>query len=248
MRTADILAMVRPKDDGHDWLSLKEEDGTDWLFDVTFLLSGFRCIYGAGCQSIAPESNTTNMLGCCTHGAHLVDDEDLAAVNAAIEHLTGDDWQFKGRSDNKGGPLKQKKSGDWVTRKAKGACIFLNRPEFPGGAGCALHRAALRSGARPIDWKPDVCWQVPIRLDVHEDDYENQTVFVRAWQRSDWGPGGEELGWWCIEDHEPYKGAEPLYRSARAELEEMIGADLYHRLQNELHLRETQTPVELTKA
>ncbi len=239
--------MVRPKDDGHDWLSLKEEDGTDWLFDVTFLLSGFRCIYGDGCESIAPEpSVATNMLGCCTHGAHLVDKEDLKSVRSAIAKLTEADWQFKDRAAEKGGPLKRKKSGDWVTRKAKGACIFLNRPDFPGGAGCALHRAALREGARPLDWKPDVCWQVPIRLDVHEDDYGKQTILIRAWQRSDWGPGGDEFGWWCIEDHKPYEGAVPLYKSARDELKEMIGPELYERLSEELRRRETETPVELT--
>ena len=77
---------------------------------------------------------------------------------------------------SKGGPFKQKKSGEWVTRKTKGACIFLNRPDFPGGQGCALHRAALEREERPVDWKPDVCWQVPIRLDIHTDDYDNDTL------------------------------------------------------------------------
>jgi GNAT superfamily N-acetyltransferase len=31
-----------------------------------------------------------------------------------------------------------------------GACIFLNRPGFPGGAGCALHTLALREGREPL--------------------------------------------------------------------------------------------------
>ena len=51
------------------------------------------------------------------------------------------------------------------TRVVDGACIFLNRPGFAGGAGCALHLAAVDAGESPIDWKPSVCWQLPIRVD-----------------------------------------------------------------------------------
>ena len=49
------------------------------------------------------------------------------------------------------------------TRKYKGACIFLNRPGFAGGIGCALHTKALKLGIEPLTMKPDVCWQLPIR-------------------------------------------------------------------------------------
>ena len=55
------------------------------------------------------------------------------------------------------------------TRRRR-ACIFLNRPGFEGGAGCALHIAALEAGERPMDWKPSVCWQVPIRLEHSTDE------------------------------------------------------------------------------
>ncbi len=44
-----------------------------------------------------------------------------------------------------------------------GACVFLNRPGFAGGAGCALHSLALRTGRHPLATKPDVCWQLPVR-------------------------------------------------------------------------------------
>ena len=49
------------------------------------------------------------------------------------------------------------------TRLVDGACVFLNRPGFPGGTGCALHRMALREGLHPLLTKPDVCWQLPVR-------------------------------------------------------------------------------------
>ena len=60
----------------------------------------------------------------------------------------------------RGGPIKVE-GRDARDPLVDGACIFLNRPGFPGGAGCGLHRAALEAGERPLDWKPDVCWQLP---------------------------------------------------------------------------------------
>ena len=43
------------------------------------------------------------------------------------------------------------------------ACIFHNRADFHLGAGCALHALALAEGRNPLETKPDVCWQLPIR-------------------------------------------------------------------------------------
>lgn len=252
-----------PPSDGHRWVELIDDAGDRWLFDATFLLSGYHCIYGNGCQSIDTEPDHTNTLGCCIHGAHFVDEEDLADVAAYAALLTDDDWQHRRRAIAKGGPFKQKgkknskknskkKPGDWVTRKVDGACIFLNRADFPGGQGCALHAAALRRGERPVDWKPDVCWQVPIRLDVHTDDYENDTVFVRAWERRDWGPGGDDFNWWCTEQPEAFTNPAPVYQTSRHELELLVGEDLYRRLvalleevQLEAELRQREVPVEL---
>jgi hypothetical protein len=51
------------------------------------------------------------------------------------------------------------------TRVVDGGCIFLNRPGFAGGAACALHLAAIDAGESPIDWKPSVYWQLPIKVD-----------------------------------------------------------------------------------
>ena len=47
----------------------------------------------------------------------------------------------------------------------------------------------MARGERPIDWKPDVCWQVPIRMDVHTDDNERDTVFIRGWDQHGNLPG-----------------------------------------------------------
>ena len=245
----------RPPQDGHRWVSVRDEAGELWLFDATFLLSDFQCIYGNGCQSIEPEPDHTESLGCCVHGAHFVDQEDLDDVAGFAALLTGDQWQYRNRSIRKGGPFKKNKDGDWVTRKAAGACIFLNRAGFEGGAGCALHRAALERGERPLDWKPDVCWQVPIRLDIHTDDHGRDTVFVRAWERHDWGDGGEEFNWWCIEAPEAYSSSRALYLTSKDELIELVGQEVYRlaafelgRLQDEravLSTSQNSTPVSL---
>lgn len=235
---------MRPPVDGHDWLSvLDEESNTTWLFDATFLASPYTCIYGQGCPSIDSEPDPSGVLGCCTHGAHMSDKEDRANVEAFARRLTSDQWQFRDRAVTKGGPLRRKKSGEWVTRKVAGACIFLNRSGFAGGEGCALHLAAEQAGQRPMDWKPDVCWQVPLHLDVHEDDYGHETVLVRAWQRRDWGPGGQDFHWWCIENDQAYGGAEPVYRTCRAELIEMVGKPVYDRLCSRLEARSPRRAV-----
>ncbi len=221
----------------HRWLSIVDSTRDLWLFDVTFLLSSYECIYGAGCRSIEPEPDPTETLGCCVHGAHFVDDDDLESTAAYAALLREDQWQFRRRAIAKGGAFKRKKkSGDWVTRKADGACIFLNRSGFPGGPGCALHRAALEREDRPMDWKPDVCWQVPIRLDIHTDDHGRDTVMVRAWERADWGAGGDDFNWWCIEAPEAYGGQTPLYEQAKDELTEMVGREVYDLLCAELDL------------
>ncbi|ANS27926.1 hypothetical protein WSS_A41625 [Rhodococcus opacus M213] len=43
------------------------------------------------------------------------------------------------------------------TRRYRGACIFLKRPGFAGGIGCALPAMALRRGIEPLEVKPDSC-------------------------------------------------------------------------------------------
>src|SRR5690606_35625455 len=110
------------------------------------------------------------------------------------------------------------------------ACIFLNRPGFPGGAGCALHRGALDANERPMDWKPGVCWQLPLRLDEQTDDTGHVTSTVREWKRRDWGAGGFEFRWWCTDAPDAFVGAEPVYVAMRDELVELVGMWAYERL------------------
>jgi len=218
----------------HEWISFEDPDEErTWVFDVTFLLSSWECIFGRGCQGVLTGPAPELVQGCCSYGAHFVDDDDMKDVLAMADKLTPDEWQFHDRGHRKDGSLKVarvNKDGDTVTRLVDDACIFLNRPGFDAGAGCALHLAAMRRNERPLDWKPDVCWQLPLRRDEREDGDGHITTTIRQWDRPDWGEGGAEFHWWCTESKRAFIGAEPVYRSMRDELVDMTGPKVYKRL------------------
>jgi hypothetical protein len=130
------------------------------------------------------------------------------------------------------------KSGDLTTRLVKDACIFLNRPDFPGGPGCALHRAALDRGVPHLELKPDVCWQLPLRRDDEVADDGHVTSVIRQWDRRDWGEGGFEFHWWCTESPEAFVGTRPVFRELQDEIVAMVGKKIYRRLVQYLQARE----------
>jgi hypothetical protein len=113
----------------------------------------------------------------------------------------------------------------------KGACIFLNRPGFAGGAGCALHGWALRNGRHPLETKPDVCWQLPVRRsfrDVERPDGSTYSeVTIAEYDRRGWGSGGHDLDWYCTGRTEAHVAADPVYVSYEPELRELMGAEAY---------------------
>ncbi len=218
--------------DLHEWISFEDPDEhRTWVFDATFLRSNYHCIYGAGCKGILDEPDPESMLGCCSYGAHFVDDEDIGALQATFERVEPRHMQFHKKA-RKGGFLRDGDPADdgtpsTVTRLVDDACIFLNRPGFDGGAGCALHIAALEAGEHPNDWKPQVCWQVPIRLEHSSDESGHVTSRVREWKRRDWGEGGAEFHWWCTESPEAFSASEPLYVTGRDELVRLVGESIY---------------------
>jgi len=113
------------------------------------------------------------------------------------------------------------------------ACIFLNRPGFPGGPGCALHLAALEAGELPTEWKPSVCWQLPVRVDwTGVDGGERATL--RRWSRADWGVEGETMAWVCTEEADAYVGESRVIDSLSEELEAIVGTAVYVKLRSHL--------------
>jgi hypothetical protein len=228
-----------PPGDLHEYVAFDAPDeARTWVFDLTFLTSHWSCIYGRGCPGVltapAPEAEE----GCCSYGAHCVDESDAADVLAAADRLRDDQWQHRRVAARRGGPLRRIAGGARVTRLVDGACIFLNRPGFPGGAGCALHRAALEAGDRPMDWKPDVCWQMPLRLVEHADDSGHLTSTLREWKRRDWGEGGHEFHWWCTDAPDAFHGDRPVYRALGDEIVEMVGGWAYDRLVEHVEQRQ----------
>jgi hypothetical protein len=211
-----------------------DSDGVNWEFDLTFMLSNFACIWGRGCLDIRRQGTAR---GCCVEGVEIyrgegdtTGAEDLAMIRGRVEQLTDEDWQNRpvalrhGGSDPWG---KARFRPDSVhTRIYRGACIFHNRPDHPAGAGCALHLAALRRGEDPIDWKPRICWQVPLFFD---SDPTTNTTKVRACRTADWGHEGI-IDWWCTEHEEAYTAARPVYLSMEKELRRMCGDDVYDEL------------------
>lgn len=218
--------------DRHEWVSFEDPgEHRTWMFDATYLRSNHRCIYGEGCLGVLDEPTPELEQGCCSYGAHFVDDDDVQNVVRAFVRLEPRHMQHHAEATRRGflrpGDDDDDGNPTTSTRMVDGACIFLNRPGFEGGAGCALHIAALEADERPLDWKPNVCWQVPIRLEHLTDDNGHVISRLREWKRRDWGEGGDDFHWWCTETPDAFVGAEPVYRSSRDEIVELIGQEIY---------------------
>jgi hypothetical protein len=221
-----------------EWVSFADpvDEGRMWQIDVTFLLSNWQCIFGNGCQGIWTEPTPELVHGCCTYGAHFSDKADREHVVQAAKKLTADEWQFAKLGRKKGiyERVDDEESVDgkpeWKTVTVKDACIFLNRPDFAAGPGCALHLHALNTGKHFSDFKPEVCWQVPLRR--IDDEQDDGTVVSRLTEfgRDGWGEGGEDFGWWCTEAPEAFTGAKPVYVAMAEELRKMLGKKLYTRV------------------
>jgi hypothetical protein len=216
--------------------------------DLTWLTSAYTCIFGQGCPGIYDTSPDT---GCCTLGAHFADKDDQKRVAAYVDQLTPEQWQF-----HPGRPGGKVKRDDWVEKDDDGepktrtiehdgqsACIFHNRNDSPTGAGCALHVLALEQGRNPLETKPDVCWQLPLRRTYRtverQDDTSYTEVTIGEYDRRGWGPGGHDLDWYCSGNTEAHVAVEPLYLTSAAELTELMGPAAYAELAEhcEAHLR-----------
>ncbi|GAA1460516.1 hypothetical protein [Williamsia maris] len=208
--------------------------------DLTWLLSHWTCVFGTpACQGIIEGREDD---GCCSHGAYLSDDDDRKRLERGMKMLTPDDWQFydKGTGRDplgKRGYLEEDELDDEPavkTRKHKGACIFLNRPGFAGGAGCALHSMALRKGLEPLTVKPDVCWQLPVRREQtwveRPDGSEILKTTITEFDRRGWGSGGEDLKWYCSGSPDAHVGEKQVWQSYGPELTELIGQAAYDEL------------------
>jgi hypothetical protein len=214
--------------------------------DLTWLTSSYTCIFGQGCPGIyssAPD------VGCCTLGAHFAGKADEKRVAGFVKQLDERLWQFKPAD-------RAAKKKDWIETDEEGerktltievdgqqACVFHNRQDFHSGAGCALHALALEQGRNPLETKPDVCWQLPIRRTFREVERQDGTkyteVSIGEYDRRGWGPGGHDLDWYCTGNTEAHVAVEPVYITSAAELTAMMGEAAYAELARhcEAHVR-----------
>jgi hypothetical protein len=236
-----------PLDIARTWVEFADPDNSGQRFrcDLTWLTSSWMCIFGSGCQGIdagRPDD------GCCTLGAHFTEQADYRNVRRVARLLGPLEWQFR-PSDGAGHKDSWTELEDGVrkTRVVEGACIFLNRPGFAAGAGCALHLRAVRDATQPLEYKPEVCWQLPIRRSYRTverpDGTEYLEVTITEYDRRSWGAGGHDLHWFCSGNSEAHVGREPVYRSCRDELVALMGATAYAELELHCaaHLRAVRT-------
>ncbi len=211
------------------WVEFIDPDDPDQVFrcDLTWLTSNWTCIFGGGCQGIYKGRPND---GCCTLGAHFSDADDEKRVKKYAKELGKEDWQFR-KEGRTGGWVETDDEGERKTRVWEGACIFLNRPGFPGGAGCALHGLALKRGVHFVETKPDVCWQLPIRRTFREVERPDGTTYtevgIAEYDRRGWGPGGHDLDWYCTGNTEAHIGVEPVFESSKVELQTLMGLKAY---------------------
>lgn len=203
---------------------------THWSFDADFLRSNWQCTWGRGCQGILDEPAEHLGQGCCSVGAELGDVDEAMQLTAMAALLTPIGFQHHALAG--AGIFSDDRRMN--TRVVDGACIFLNRPGFDGGAGCALHLAATVRGESPIEWKPSVCWQLPIRVVWADRDDGTETAHVRRWTRADWGPEGETMAWCCTEEAATYSGDRPVIESLAAEIEAVVGTPVLVELRRRL--------------
>ena len=219
-----------------DVVEVEGDDGTTWRFERAFLTSRWTCIFGRGCLGILPEAAPELGHGCCSFGADLDGDDEARTIAALAATLEPSQFEQHATAAAHGVFADDTRSS---TRIVDGACIFLNRPGFAGGSGCALHVAALHAGERPMDWKPSVCWQLPFKVDWEpaptDGDPEHEVADVRRWTKVDWGADAARMGWFCTEDDErAFVGDEPVVDSMRDELTELVGTDVYVELRRRL--------------
>ena len=216
---------------------------TIWRFDDEFLASNWTCVFGRGCQGILDRPAEDLNQGCCSLGAHFGDGDDGRAearqISAYAAAIPPELWQFGNLGSSTDAIF-----GDadrTHTRIVDGACIFLNRPGFSGGEGCALHLAALDAGESPIEWKPSVCWQLPLHVDFAPADPADpdgpEIATVVRWGRTEWGEHGTTMAWCCTEranGGEAFCGDLPVVASLREELVAITGDDVYREMRSRL--------------
>jgi hypothetical protein len=219
-----------PLDFPRAWIDFPDPTDAEQLFrcDLTWLTSRWTCIYGRGCHGI---DRTKPDDGCCVLGAHYSDKSDERRTQKYADMLTDADWQYASVGRGKKGISEKDEEGQRKTRVVDGACIFLNRKGFEGGEGCSLHNLGGRIGKQPLEVKPDVCWQLPVRRTFEHvtrpDGTDVLVISISEYDRRGWGAGGHDLDWYCSGSTEAHVATEPVFVTERGTLIALMGQAAY---------------------
>ena len=215
--------------------------------DLTWLTSSYTCIFGQGCQGIYADAPD---VGCCTLGAHFADKADekrvAAYVDAARRRSSGSTSRRARRSGRRTGSRPTTTASarpSTVEVDGQQACVFHNRTDFAPRRRLRPARTGARAGTNPLETKPDVCWQLPIRRTFRNVERQDGTTYTEVsigeYDRRGWGPGGHDLDWYCSGNTEAHVALEPVYVTHEAELTELMGKPAYDELVRhcEAHVR-----------
>ena len=95
----------------------------------------------------------------------------------------------------------------------------------------------------PLETKPDVCWQLPIRRTFRNVERQDGTTYTEVsigeYDRRGWGPGGHDLDWYCSGNTEAHVARRAVYVTHEAELTALMGKAAYDELVRhcEAHVR-----------
>lgn len=240
-----------PPDFARDWFEFTNPDDPlhQIVVDLTWLESFWHCTFGTkACKGIDAANPA---VGCCTHGAFLVDEDDREQLLDAVSRMPASYWQLRPAdlpADIAPETFEPENLEPWLkwdelddedgnpepalkTVVVDGACIFANRPGHPTGAGCALHQWGAANGEDLTVVKPEVCWQLPLRrLEAYEDRADGVEILrttITEYNRRGWGNGGEDFDWYCTTAPGCHTAKQPIWVSHEAELRNLIGDASY---------------------
>src|SRR5690348_4528554 len=86
-----------------DWLEFFDPQNPEQKYkvNVSLILSGYGCIYGAGCPGLLNRGVQPDV-GCCERGVTFTDEADFDNVKRNVALLTEDDWDNIDHGLNKG--------------------------------------------------------------------------------------------------------------------------------------------------
>jgi hypothetical protein len=202
------------------WHEVVSPGGERWLINLPWLLSGYECIWGRGCEGTFNKSYPgSESSGCCGNGV-CVTKPDRIQIKKKLAQMEPWEWQEHGKYRRLFDWQRQESIQTRMKKQPNGSrhtCIFHNDDDH-ASPGCAFHGAALRRDESPLDWKPEACITVPFK--VMYDETLEATILTIIDSGRDWNG----IDWWCGDDPKAWLSSTPVYRRMADELAKQVDA------------------------